>query len=382
MFCFFSGQEKLKSSGVLVVGCGGLGCPAAQYLAGCGIGRIGLVDYDNVEINNLHRQLLHTEANVGLSKVKSAAQALQRLNSGVVVTEHDQQLDSLNALELVKCYDVVIDASDNVPTRYLVNDACVLSGVPLVSGSAVQLEGQLTVYNYKGGPCYRCLFPKPPPPQAVTNCGDAGVLGPVPGVIGVLEALQAVHMLLGNEEGVLSSRLVLFDGSASLFRTIRLRTRRSDCPVCGDNPTVTSLCDYEQFCGIPANDKGCGVKLLCSEDRVTAEELCCRLDGGVSRMVVDVRSPQEFEMCRLPGSINVPLPQIGDARHNSQFKAAVQQAITSDPNLTVLCRRGNDSQLAVAELKKMFPEFSDRFKDLQGGLHSWAKNVDNSFPVY
>uniref|UniRef100_A0A8W7PPE1 THIF-type NAD/FAD binding fold domain-containing protein n=1 Tax=Anopheles coluzzii TaxID=1518534 RepID=A0A8W7PPE1_ANOCL len=224
------GQLKLKKASVLVVGAGGLGCPAALYLAGAGIGRIGVLDYDEVELTNLHRQLLHTEATVGLTKVTSVQSYLEQLNSQIEIETHHAQLTSENALALLEPYDVVVDATDNVATRYLLNDACVLLRKPLVSGSALQLEGQLTVYNYRGGPCYRCLFPTPPPPESVTNCGDGGVLGAITGVIGALQALETIKIILSNE-GVLAGRLLLFDGQQSAFRNLKLRPKKPTCAL-------------------------------------------------------------------------------------------------------------------------------------------------------
>jgi len=252
------GQQTLKNSSVLIVGAGGLGCPSSLYLTGAGVGRIGIVDYDNVKLNNLHRQLLHSEISTGQPKVFSAADSLRKLNSSVEVTPYDIQIDSSNALDIIRQYDVVVDATDNVATRYLLNDACVMASRPLVSGSALQLEGQLIVYSYNNGPCYRCLFPVPPPPETVTNCGDGGVLGAVPGVIGVLQALETVKILLGHH-GVLSKSMLLFDGSDCSFRKVRVRDRNPSCAVCGSEPSVTALIDYEQFCGSKANDK---VKIL------------------------------------------------------------------------------------------------------------------------
>uniref|UniRef100_A0A0K8S6F3 Adenylyltransferase and sulfurtransferase MOCS3 homolog n=1 Tax=Lygus hesperus TaxID=30085 RepID=A0A0K8S6F3_LYGHE len=376
-----SGQNKLKGGAVLIIGCGGLGCPAAQYLAGCGIGRLGLVDYDVVELSNLHRQLLHSESTIGIPKVTSLAEALHRINSTLRVEEHNIQLDSSNALELVSQYDVVIDASDNVATRYLVNDACILANRPLVSGSAVGLEAQLTVYNYNGGPCYRCLFSSPPPPETVSNCSDVGVVGPVPGCIGVLQALQAVIILTGNGN-VLSQRLLLFDGEQTNFRTIKIRGKSESCAVCGSNPTITQLIDYEQYCGAPANDKERRLNLVDKTERVTTHELNEAIKNSEPALIIDVRSPIEFEMCSIPGSINVPLKDLERQQIQDDVRERwnkLKAEASNESKVYVICRRGNDSQLGLKQIKQFL---SCPAYDLIGGLHAWSRDIDPSFPPY
>lgn len=377
------GQQLMKGASVLIVGAGGLGCPAAQYLTGSGIGHIGLVDYDEVDRSNLHRQLLHSQENIGVSKVSSAAEALRRLNSNVRISEHSLQLDSSNALNIVQQYDVVIDATDNVATRYLLNDACVISGKPLVSGSALRLEGQLTVYNHHQGPCYRCIFPKPPPPETVTNCGDGGVLGAVPGVIGVLQALEAIKIVLGWT-GVLSGQLLLFSGEQSTFRNIRLRAKNPSCDVCGDHPLITKLIDYEQFCGAKATDKDSGLSLLKQEQRVSPETLhrsfICKNEG----IVIDVRDSEEFNMCALPNSINIPLKKLEEVTTIQKIKEILDSRKKNEENFPVyvLCRRGNDSQRAVLKLEQSLGNENVSVCDLEGGLHAWARAIDSSFPIY
>lgn len=372
------GQEKIKAASVLIVGCGGLGCPAAQYLVGCGIGKLGLVDYDLVEENNLHRQLLHTEENIGLPKVKSAAAALKKLNNEVKIDEYNVQLDSKNAFPIISQYDVVVDATDNVATRYLINDACVMSGKPLVSGSAVRTEGQLTVLNYKNGPCYRCLFPYPPPPETVTNCGDAGVLGPIPGVIGVLQALQVIYIIIENEN-ILSRSLLLLDGVDTRFRTIKLRDRMKTCVVCGASPTVTELIDYEQFCGAPAADKNPDLKLLQVNERLTPEDLYQHLKSDKPLILLDVRSQLEFQICNIPGSINIPLDDLTKPENQEMLETKLKEK-SIFRKVCIVCRRGNDSQRGVIKLKEKFNEIP--MCDLKGGLHAWARDIDQSFPVY
>ncbi|XP_014262280.1 adenylyltransferase and sulfurtransferase MOCS3 [Cimex lectularius] len=371
------GQEKFKKASVLIVGCGGLGCPAAQYLVGTGIGRIGLLDYDDVEESNLHRQILHKESSIGISKVESVASSLMNLNSEVKIEKHHKQICSSNASEIVSKYDIVIDATDNVPTRYLLNDVCVLLNRPLVSGSAIKMEGQLTVYNCKGGPCYRCLFPQPPPPEAVSNCGDVGVLGPVPGVIGVLQALQAVNIILENE-GVLSGKLLIFDGLETTFRTVKLRNRSEKCLICSDHPTIKQLVDYEQFCGSRANDKNPNLKILSPSQRVSAKQLHEVMLSGKQHVVVDVRSPIEFQMCHIAGSVNLPLDDI--SKRDKVEEAVPKAEGPEKTSVYVVCRRGNDSQIGTKKLMEMLKDVD--VYDLKGGLHAWASDVDTNFPVY
>lgn len=248
-----AGQLKLKGSKVLVVGAGGLGAPAILYLAAAGVGTIGIFDSDNVDISNLHRQVIHSEYTDGLSKVESARRAARATNSGIKITPYHGHLDSSNALDVIRQYDIVLDCTDNVPTRYLLSDACVLAQKPCVSGSAIRYQGQLIVYNHNASPCYRCLHPKPPPAETVVSCADGGVLGVVPGTIGILQALEALKLILGME---VSGKLLMFDAlSATPFRSIAMRGRKSDCAICGDNPSIKELQDYVQFCGSAAVEK-------------------------------------------------------------------------------------------------------------------------------
>lgn len=374
------GQLKLKRASVLVVGAGGLGCPSALYLAGAGIGRIGILDYDEVELTNLHRQLLHSESTVGLTKVDSAQAYLEELNSQIEVTTHHTQLTSENALKVIGAYDIVVDATDNVATRYLLNDACVLLKKPLVSGSALQLEGQLTVYNFNGGPCYRCLFPNPPPPETVTNCGDGGVLGAITGVIGALQALETIKIILGNA-GVLSGRLLLFDGHQSTFRNLKLRSKKADCVACSDNASLTKLIDYEQFCSMKATDKDSHLSLLAPHERISVREYKELADNNVRHLLIDVRGANQFEICQLPTSINIPIDDILKDRRTSEL--AQMAAGSGNVPVFVVCRRGNDSQLAVRHLVPLFREQGlEPPKDISGGLHAWTHQIDSEFPIY
>ena len=373
-----TGQKKLVASSVLIVGCGGLGCPAAIYLGAAGVGSLGLIDYDAVELSNLHRQILHTEAKVGVSKSVSVASAVKALNNNVEVIPFDVTLTSETAMQIIPKFDIVLDCTDNVATRYLLNDACVMADRPLVSGSALRFEGQLTIYHFKGGPCFRCIHPKPPPPETVTNCSDGGVVGVVPGVIGVLQALEAIKIITGIGT-TLSEKLLLFDGFGGMFRTVKLRGHKSSCEVCGDNPTITHLIDYEQFCGSAASDKDKGLTVLERGKRVSVKEYKELLDQGTSHLLLDVRLPVEQEICRLPNSVNIPLKNIKKSESVSTIENELSSLGTK--NVYCLCRRGNDSQLAVTYLETVLPT-DCIIKDIMGGLTAWAKKIDDSFPVY
>ncbi|XP_064600435.1 adenylyltransferase and sulfurtransferase MOCS3-like [Liolophura sinensis] len=383
------GQLLLEQSSVLVVGAGGLGCPVAVYLAAAGVGRLGLVDYDEVELSNLHRQILHTEPRVGVSKSASASFACQQLNSRVKCIPYHLQLDSSNALQIIQQYNIIVDATDNVATRYLLNDACVLSRKPLVSGSALRFEGQLTVYNHDGGPCYRCLYPSPPPPETVTNCSDGGVLGVVPGIIGCLQALEVIKIVtqIGSSY---TQKLLLFDGLDGAFRQIRLRGRQKSCVVCGDSPSITRLIDYVQFCGAGANDKEQPRNVLKAEDRISVKEYSQMLEECIPHVLVDVRQPVELDICKLPQpAINIPIDKLQNStqvpepvmslRSKSQI---FQQQHGSPMPVVMVCRHGNDSQLAVHSLRRHLQDCPVTIKDIQGGLNAWAHQIDPEFPVY
>ncbi|XP_008833375.1 adenylyltransferase and sulfurtransferase MOCS3 [Nannospalax galili] len=385
------GQLRLAAASVLVVGCGGLGCPLAQYLAAAGVGRLGLVDHDVVETSNLARQVLHGEALAGCAKAFSAAAALRRLNSAVQYVPYAQALSPVSALELVRGYDVVADCSDNVPTRYLVNDACVLAGRPLVSASALRFEGQLTVYNCADGPCYRCVFPEPPPAETVTNCADGGVLGVVPGVLGCLQALEVLKIAAGLGPSY-SGSLLLFDGLRGHFRSIRLRRRRPDCAVCGQQPSVTGLQDYEAFCGSSATDKCRSLKLLSPDERVSVTDYKRLLDSGSPHLLLDVRPQVEVDICRLPHALHIPLNLL--ERRNGESLKLLAEAIQKEKRerkegapvpLYVICKLGNDSQRAVRILQSLTAAQELDFltvQDVVGGLMAWAAKIDGTFPQY
>jgi len=366
------GQKKLLSSSVLIVGCGGLGCPSALYLAGAGIGRLGLIDHDSVDTSNLHRQIGHSEVKLGVNKAVSLASALHQLNSDINVVPHITVLDSSNALEVIRGYDIVLDCTDNVATRYLLSDACVILDKPLVSGSALRWEGQLTVYNYKNGPTYRCLYPQPPAPESVTNCSDGGVIGPVVGIIACHQALETVKILSGTGTSF-SGVMMVFDGLEGKIRNMRLRGR-----VETEVSKVTKLVDYVQFCGAAATDKEAGVSLLGSEDRVTVQQLEKVRTSDAALKLVDVRSEPEMEICSIDKSVNIPLTELQYDGNWEKIKSKLN--CDTGESVYVICRRGNDSQIATTLLRKLLPDCS--IKDVIGGLHAWSKHIDHSFPVY
>uniref|UniRef100_A0A3Q4GRV2 Adenylyltransferase and sulfurtransferase MOCS3 n=1 Tax=Neolamprologus brichardi TaxID=32507 RepID=A0A3Q4GRV2_NEOBR len=357
------GQLNLSKTSVLIVGCGGLGCPLAQYLAAAGVGRLGLLDYDEVELSNLHRQVLHGEENQGQAKALSAA----------------RRLDFTDLI-----YDIVADCSDNVPTRYLVNDACVLSGKPLVSASALRMEGQLTVYNYRGGPCYRCLYPVPPPPETVTNCSDGGVLGVVPGIMGCFQALEVLKIASGQGSSC-GQQLVMFDAQDARFRSIRLRPKQAGCAVCGENPSVTRLGDYEAFCGSAATDKCRKLNLLSKEQRITVQDYKSIMDSEEPHLLLDVRPLVEVDICHLASSLNIPLSSLEERKreHLQLLRERISQ-LKQQMAVYVICKQGNDSQKAVQILEKMSGSEVDRVtvKDICGGLAAWARGIDCTFPQY
>ncbi|XP_057672888.1 adenylyltransferase and sulfurtransferase MOCS3 isoform X1 [Diorhabda carinulata] len=373
-----TGQKLLKNSRVLVVGMGGLGCPAALYLVTAGVGEITIVDYDEVELSNLHRQVLHSEDDISSPKVASAFQKLSKINSNIKIIPIQEHINSATIGNLVKSnkFNVVVDGTDNVATRYLLNDVCVLNNIPLVSGSALQMEGQLTVYHYEGGPCYRCLFPLPPPPYTVTNCGDGGVLGPVPGIIGVLEALETIKIIIGSP-GVLSKKFLIFDGSTSTFRNVQLRNRNPNCDVCGDAPTIRDLIDYEQFCGSSAHDKVIDINILEKEQEIDINKFCEMKDTSIT---VDVRPELEFKMCNLQNTINYPYKDL--LKDVTKFENCLLKSQIASKNVLVLCRRGNDSQRAVSFIKDNIKDSGFNFYNVRGGLQAFAKHIDPTFPIY
>ncbi|KAL2470707.1 Adenylyltransferase and sulfurtransferase MOCS3 [Abeliophyllum distichum] len=380
-------QANLLKSSVLVIGAGGLGSPALLYLTACGVGRVGIVDHDVVELNNLQRQIIHKESNIGRSKVESAAAACRAINSTVQIVEHKEAFRTSNALEIMSKYDIVIDATDNVPSRYMINDCCVVLGKPLISGAALGLEGQLTVYNYNGGPCYRCLFPTPPPTTACQRCSDSGVLGVVPGVIGCLQALEAIKVAAAVGEP-LSGRMLLLDALSARIRVVKIRGRSLQCEACGENATMTAhhfrYFDYEKFTQSPLSTSPLKLNLLPEDARITSKEYNERVVKGEAHVLVDVRPAHHCKIVSLPNSINIPLGSLEGRL--SEISASLEREggnksvdASRGPSLYVICRRGNDSQRAVEYLHKM--GFTSA-KDIIGGLESWAHDVDPKFPTY
>jgi molybdopterin/thiamine biosynthesis adenylyltransferase/rhodanese-related sulfurtransferase/molybdopterin converting factor small subunit len=362
------GQRRLKAAKVLCIGAGGLGSPVAMYLAAAGVGTIGIVDFDTVDVSNLQRQILHGTSDVGRSKLASAKDTLHDLNPHVNVITHEVALSSANALDLFRGYDVVVDGTDNFPTRYLVNDACVLLGIPNAYGSIFRFEGQASVFGAKDGPCYRCLYPEPPPPGLVPSCAEAGVLGILPGLIGTIQATETVKIILGMGQ-TLAGRFLIYDAMKMRFRELTLR-KDPECPVCGTNPTVTALIDYDQFCGIvPAQAAPPAPVLTDAMADVSVLEFKAMLDAGTAPLLIDVREPHEYDICRIEGSVLIPL---GD------LPARVSEL---DPTveLVMQCRSGVRSGKAAAFLRE---RGFRSVHNLTGGILAWIDQVDPSQPKY
>ncbi|MCL7971115.1 MAG: molybdopterin-synthase adenylyltransferase MoeB [marine benthic group bacterium] len=362
------GQTRLKESSVLLVGAGGLGSPVALYLAAAGVGRLGIADGDVVELSNLQRQVLHDTPSVGRSKTESAHQRIGRVNPDVAVVEYPVRLDSSNALEIMEGWDVVVDGSDNFPTRYLVNDACVLLGIPFVYGAIFRFEGQVSVFGRGDGPCYRCLFRDPPPPEAVPTCAEAGVLGVLPGLVGTIQATEALKLLLDKGDS-LAGRLLLVDTLPMEFREVEVR-RDPDCAVCGDDPSVTALIDYEQFCGGTTTPLAAAPELQ-RVPEIDVEELRSRLGSGQSPVILDVRETHEWRISNLGpyGAKLVPLGRLQE----------IVGELDPDRELVVYCRSGYRSAIAVQQLASVG---FDRAINLRGGINEWARRIDPSLPTY
>jgi molybdopterin/thiamine biosynthesis adenylyltransferase/rhodanese-related sulfurtransferase/molybdopterin converting factor small subunit len=363
------GQRRLKAGRVLCVGAGGLGSPAALYLAAAGVGTIGIIDFDAVDASNLQRQILHSTPDVGRSKLQSAREKLTALNPEVRIQTHEAALSSSNALALFRDYDVILDGTDNFATRYLVNDACVLLGKPNAYGSIFRFEGQASVFATKDGPCYRCLYPEPPPPGLVPSCAEGGVLGVLPGVIGTIQATETIKLLLGNGR-TLAGRLLLYDAWNMRFRELTLR-RDPDCPVCGDHPTVRELIDYEQFCGVARPTAAAPAPAaLPAELETTVEELKAMRESGRPVYLLDVREPQEFQICRIPDSTLIPLGQLPARLGEVPAQGGAE--------IVVHCKSGVRSAKAVRLLR----EHGIPARNLKGGILAWIDRVDPSLPKY
>jgi sulfur-carrier protein adenylyltransferase/sulfurtransferase len=358
-----SGQRKLKAASVLMIGTGGLGAPLGMYLAAAGVGRLGLVDFDVVDASNLQRQIIHGTSDVGRPKIASARDRIQDINPHVEIETHETRLTSENALRLFVNYDVIVDGTDNFPTRYLVNDACVLTGKPNVYGSIFRFEGQASVFWAERGPCYRCLYPEPPPPGLVPSCAEGGVLGVLPGIIGAIQANETIKIILGAPD-ILVNRLLLFDAWRLRFRELKLR-KDPNCPVCGNHPTVTELIDYEQFCGMPQQ-----TETKPTMEEITATDLKKRLDQGDDIQIIDVREPNEYEIGRIPDSKLIPLGQVLNRMNE----------IDPERETVVHCKMGGRSAKAIDALHRA--GFPGKLVNLQGGITAWSNDVDPSVPKY
>jgi adenylyltransferase/sulfurtransferase len=360
-----AGQKKLHATSVLCVGAGGLGSPIAMYLAAAGMGKIGIVDFDVVEYSNLQRQILHTDADVGRSKAESAKETINGLNPNVEVVIHNTRLNSQNALDIIRPYDIVVDGTDNFPTRYLTNDACVLLKKPNVYGSIFRFDGQASVFAPElGGPCYRCLYPEPPPPGMVPSCAEGGVLGVLPGIIGCIQATEILKLALGKGD-LLVGRLLLFDALKMQFRELKLR-RDPQCPICGEHPTITELIDYEMFCGITPEPE----KSDMHPDEVTVQDMKRALDDPKSGIkVIDVRESDEYEIAHVAGAQLLPMSEI-----NQRFTEL-------DPNQQyyIHCHHGGRSMRVLLFLRERGFKY---LKNVKGGIQAWSEEIDPNVPKY
>ncbi|MCL5029481.1 MAG: molybdopterin-synthase adenylyltransferase MoeB [Bacteroidetes bacterium] len=356
-----AGQEKLKAASVLIIGAGGLGSPAGLYLAAAGVGRLGVVDFDTVDVTNLQRQIIHSTKDVGRSKLESAKEKIEAINQNVKVETYETRLTSGNAFDIISKYDMVVDGTDNFPARYLINDACVFLNKPFVYGSILRFDGQVTVFNPGKGPCYRCLFPAPPP-ELVPNCAEAGVLGILPGIIGSLQALEAIKLIIGKGDSLIG-RLLLFDALKLKFEELSFH-KDPGCPICGENPTIHELIDYELFCGVSPSAEGSNI----NADEITVEELQAKLNNIEDIFMLDVREAYEYEICNLGGYL-IPLNDLPDRIRE----------LDSSKDTVVYCRSGIRSAEAVEFLKQA--GFKS-VKNLSGGIMEWANKIDKKMPKY
>ena len=357
------GQLKLKQARVLMIGTGGLGAPLGLYLAAAGVGHLGLVDFDVVDFTNLQRQVTFSTSDVGKPKTEAAKARLSALNPAIEIEAFETRLTSENALGLFRDFDIIVDGTDNFPTRYLVNDACVLLGKPNVYGSIFRFEGQATVFGYPGGPCYRCLYPEPPPPGLVPSCAEGGVLGVLPGIVGAIQAMETIKLILGTGEPLVG-RLLLFDALSMRFRELKLH-KNPACPVCGPNRTITKLIDYEEFCGIRGEEAPAVANGI---PEITAREVKARQDHGEDLFILDVREPHEYQICNLKGKL-IPLGELPRRVHE----------LDSSREMVVHCRSGKRSAEAIQFLQKAGFK---KLWNLKGGVLAWADEVDPSMPKY
>ena len=358
------GQLKLKQAKVLCIGAGGLGSPLALYLGAAGVGKLGLVDFDVVDFTNLQRQVIHGTSDVGRAKLDSARDTLVEINPNVEIETYETRLSSDNALDIFREYDIVADGTDNFPTRYLVNDACVLLGKPNVYASIFRFEGQASIFYAEQGPCYRCLYPGPPPPGLVPSCAEGGVLGVLPGIMGCIQAMETIKLILGRGEPLIG-RLLLFDALSMKFRELKLR-KNPDCPICGTHRTITKLMDYEQFCGIRGEEH---IPVQTGIPEITPAEVKKKMDEHEPFVLIDVREPHEYQICRIPGSKLIPLGEV--PKRMSELNTADE--------IVVHCKSGMRSAKAVDLLMK---SGFRKIHNLKGGILAWSDQVDPSVPKY
>src|SRR6516162_9636913 len=361
-----AGQKKIKAASVLCIGAGGLGSPIAMYLAAAGIGKIGIVDFDTVDYSNLQRQILHTDADVGRSKAQSAKETINGINPHVEVILHNTRISSENAFDLIRPYDIVVDGTDNFPTRYLTNDACVLLKKPNVYGSIFRFEGQASVFApHLGGPCYRCLYPEPPPPGMVPSCAEGGVLGVLCATVGSIQVNEAIKLITGIGEPI-AGRLMIYDALDMTFRSVKVR-KDPECPVCGKNPTITELIDYEEFCGVVSED----AQKAAAGSTISATDLKAMLDSGDDIFLVDVREPNEYEIVSIPGATLIPKGEF--------LSGAALERLPQDRRIVLHCKSGQRSAEALAVVKDA--GFSDAVH-VGGGVLAWISQIDPSLPSY
>jgi adenylyltransferase/sulfurtransferase len=359
------GQEKICNSKVLLIGTGGLGSPLALYLAAAGVGHLGLIDFDVVDLSNLQRQVVHGESTVGTLKVDSAKARIADLNSSINVTTYNTRLSSENVMEIFADYDIIVDGTDNFPTRYLASDACVLLKKPYIYGCILRFEGQASVFDSRVGPCYRCLYPAPPPPGLVPSCAEGGVIGILPGIVGLLQANEVVKLILGVGDSLVG-RLLLFDALSMKFREMKLRKDPS-CPICGDNPTITELVDYEQFCGImPVEEPAADLE-------IAVEQVKQMLDAKHAFKLIDVREPSEYDICKIEGATLIPLGDI-EAKDPARLNG-----LNLEDEIVLHCKAGVRSMKALKAMEKM--GFRN-LKSMRGGINEWSEKIDSSVPLY
>ncbi|MDR2033888.1 MAG: molybdopterin-synthase adenylyltransferase MoeB [Helicobacteraceae bacterium] len=359
------GQQKLKNAKVLIVGTGGLGAPLALYLASAGIGTIGLVDFDVVEESNLQRQVIHSTRDIDRPKVASAKDRIKGINPFITVNTYNTRITSENALEIIQNYDIVADGTDNFPTRYLLNDAGALLGKPIVYGSIFQFDGQVSVFHAKEGPCYRCLYPEPPPVGLVPNCAEGGVLGVLPGIVGSMQASEVIKLIVGaNKEDTLIGRLLFVDAWRVKFRELKI-DKDPSCPICSSKATITKLIDYEEFCGLGEYNVAAN-----EIEQIAPQELKARIDNGYKQQIVDIRETHELAIAKFPNAITIPIGQL--TRRINELDESIDAVF--------VCKVGSRSQFAIETLKNA--GYKGRLINLEGGLNAWAQKIDPSIPIY